>query len=70
MTISYALQRESPRSDQIEPSCGKVPIWPWWPVTKPMKLRISPKLHGPLAILGFALIMAIVALIESIGGVN
>ena len=35
-----------------------------------MKLRIPPKYHGPLALLGFALVMALVALIETIGGVN
>jgi hypothetical protein len=35
-----------------------------------MKLRIPPKLHGPIALIGFALIMAIVALIESIGGLQ
>jgi hypothetical protein len=33
-----------------------------------MKLRINPRFHGPLAALGFLLLMAIVALIESIGG--
>jgi hypothetical protein len=33
-----------------------------------MKLRIHPRFHGPLAALGFILIMAIVALIESLGG--
>jgi hypothetical protein len=31
-------------------------------------MKIPSKYHGPLAILGFALVMAIVALIESIGG--
>jgi hypothetical protein len=35
-----------------------------------MNLRIPPRFHGPLAMIGFALIMAIVALIELIGGVN
>lgn len=35
-----------------------------------MKLRIPPKLQGPLAALGFLLLMALVALIESIGGAN
>jgi len=34
----------------------------------PMKLRIPPRFHGPLAALGFILIMALVALIESLGG--
>jgi hypothetical protein len=33
-----------------------------------MKLRIHPRFHGPLAALGFLLIMAIVAIIESLGG--
>jgi len=33
-----------------------------------MKPRIHPRFHGPLAALGFLLIMAIVAIIESIGG--
>jgi len=33
-----------------------------------MKLRIPPRFQGPLAALGFLLLMAIVALIESIGG--
>ena len=33
-----------------------------------MKLRISPRFHGPLCALGFLLIMALVALIESLGG--
>jgi hypothetical protein len=33
-------------------------------------MKIPSKYHGPLALLGFALIMALVALIESIGGVN
>jgi hypothetical protein len=37
---------------------------------KPMKLRIPPKLHGPLCLLGFLAIIAIVALIESIGGLQ
>ena len=31
-------------------------------------MKIPSKYHGPLAILAFALVMAIVALIESIGG--
>jgi hypothetical protein len=35
-----------------------------------MKLRIPPRFHGPLAMIGFALIMAIVALIELIGGIR
>ena len=34
-----------------------------------MKYRIPPKFHGPLCLLGFIAIIAIVALIESIGGV-
>ena len=33
-----------------------------------MKLRIPPKLHGPLALIGFAALMAIPALCEWIGG--
>jgi len=33
-----------------------------------MKLRIHPRFHGPLAALGFLLLMAIVAIIESFGG--
>jgi hypothetical protein len=33
-----------------------------------MKLRIPPKFHGPLCLLGFLAIVAIVALIEAIGG--
>jgi hypothetical protein len=33
-----------------------------------MKLRIPPRFHGPLAAFGFLLLMAIVALIESLGG--
>ena len=33
-----------------------------------MKSRIPPKFHGPLAALGFIALMAIVALIESMGG--
>jgi len=33
-----------------------------------MKLHIHPRFHGPLAALGFLLLMALVALIESIGG--
>jgi hypothetical protein len=33
-----------------------------------MKLRITPKFHGPLCLLGFALLMAIPALAEWIGG--
>jgi len=37
------------------------------PPANPMK-RIHPRFHGPLAALGFLLIMALVALIESIGG--
>jgi len=35
-----------------------------------MKLRIPPRFHGPLAMIGFAIIMAIVAIIESIGGLQ
>jgi hypothetical protein len=31
-------------------------------------MKIPSKYHGPLAILAFALVMVIVALIESIGG--
>ena len=34
-----------------------------------MKLRIHPRFHGPLCAIGFIALMAIVALIESIGGV-
>jgi hypothetical protein len=34
-----------------------------------MKLRIPPKFHGPLCLLGFIALMALVALIEAIGGV-
>ena len=33
-------------------------------------MKIPSKYHGPLALIGFALIMALVALIETIGGVN
>jgi hypothetical protein len=33
-----------------------------------MKLRIHPRFHGPLCALGFLLLMAIVALIETLGG--
>ena len=33
-----------------------------------MKLRIPTRYYGPLAALGFLLLMAIPALIESIGG--
>jgi len=33
-----------------------------------MNLQIPPRFHGPLAALRFLLIMAIVALIESLGG--
>ena len=33
-----------------------------------MKLRIHPRFHGPLCALGFIALMAIVAIIESIGG--
>jgi hypothetical protein len=33
-----------------------------------MKLRIHPRFHGPLAALGFLLLMAIPALAEWIGG--
>jgi hypothetical protein len=33
-----------------------------------MKLRIHPRFHGPLCALGFILLMALVALIESLGG--
>jgi hypothetical protein len=40
-----------------------------WPI-KPMKHRIPPKFHGPLCLLGFLAIIAIVALIESIGGLQ
>jgi len=35
-----------------------------------MKLRIPPRFHGPLAILAFALVMVLVAIIESIGGIR
>jgi hypothetical protein len=35
---------------------------------KLMKHRIPPKFHGPLCLLGFLAIIAITALIESIGG--
>ena len=31
-------------------------------------MKIPSKYHGPLAMIGFALIMTLVALIESIGG--
>ena len=34
----------------------------------PMKLRIHPRFHGPLAALGFAALMAIPAFCEWIGG--
>jgi hypothetical protein len=34
----------------------------------PMKLRIHPRFQGPLCALGFIALMAIVALIESLGG--
>ena len=33
-----------------------------------MKLHIHPRFHGPLCALGFIAIMALVALIESLGG--
>jgi hypothetical protein len=33
-------------------------------------MKIPSKYHGPLAILAFALVMALVALIESIGGIR
>jgi hypothetical protein len=33
-----------------------------------MKLRIPHRFHGPLCALGFILLMAIVAIIESLGG--
>jgi hypothetical protein len=33
-------------------------------------MEIPSKYHGPLAMIGFALIMAIVAIIESIGGLQ
>ena len=35
-----------------------------------MKLRIPPKFHGPLCLLGFIAVMALVALIELIGGLQ
>ena len=36
--------------------------------SKLMKLRIPPKLHGPLCALGFLALMAIAAFAEWIGG--
>jgi hypothetical protein len=38
------------------------------PPANPMKLRIPPRFHGPLCLLGFAALMAIPALAEWIGG--
>jgi len=35
-----------------------------------MKLRIHPKFHGPLAALGFILLMILVGILESIGGIQ
>lgn len=71
MTISSALQHESPPSDRIRSHPpGWDLVWSLWPVFKPMKHRIPPKFHGPLCALGFLAIIALVALIESIGGAN
>ena len=33
-------------------------------------MKIPSKYHGPLALLGFALVMALVAIIETIGGLQ
>lgn len=72
LTITnFALQHELPRCDQKELSHWEGSILVIVASNQnTMKLRIPPKYHGPLAALGFLLIMILVGIIESIGGVN